>query len=179
VEDIPGVEVVPLYWCVEAMDRAFERVRAAGWNDPVGAYAAIAETLFWIDVVDEQLRQHHRRHYEATLAEQHEDICQMLSGLLFARNRITHEVDEVGYILGAAKRPDTFAAAWTWQTLPPRPGGRQVRLHRHYQETIAGRDAVETLLAVTIFLGTTRNRMWRHYGQEQPDTRDKLTRDHN
>jgi hypothetical protein len=172
VEDIPGLEVVPLDWCVEAMDRGFERVRAAGWNDPVGAYAAVAETLFWIDVVDEQLRQKHRRHYEATLAGQRDDLRQMLSGLLFARNRITHEVDEVGYILAVAKRADTFAASWTWQSLPPRPGGDQAVLHQHYQETIAGRDVVKTLLAVTIFLGTTRNRMWQRYGQEQPDSPD-------
>jgi hypothetical protein len=42
VEKIPGLEVVPLGWCIEAMDRAFERVRSTGWNDPVGAYAAVA-----------------------------------------------------------------------------------------------------------------------------------------
>jgi hypothetical protein len=89
----------------------------------------------------------------------------MLSGLLFARNRITHEVDEVGYLLAEAKQPDGFAAAWTWQSLRPRPGQRQASLHRDYQETIAGRDVVETLLAVTVFLGAARNRMWQHYGE--------------
>jgi hypothetical protein len=165
MEDIPGVEIVPLNWCVEAMDRAFERVRVTGWNDPVGAYAAIAETLFWIDVVDEQLRHKHQPHYEATLADQREDIQVMLSGLIFARNRITHEVDEIGYVIAAAKQLDTFAATWTWQPLPPRPDGRQRARHQHYQETIAGRDVVETLLAVTLFLGITRNRMWQHYRQ--------------
>ena len=68
-----------------------------------------------------------------------------------------------------ATRPDTFGAAWTWQSLAPRPDGRQAVRHQHYQETIAGRDVVETLLAVTMFLGTARNRMWQHYGQEQTD----------
>jgi hypothetical protein len=165
VEDIPGIEVVPLGWCVEAMDRALERVRATGWNDPVGAYAAVAGTLFWIDVVDEHLRHKHLRHYEATLAEQREDVHQILSGLLFARNRITHEVDEVGYVLAAAKQPDSFAATWTWQSLPPRPDERQTALHQLYQETVAGRDVVETLLEVAVFLGTARNRMWQHYGE--------------
>jgi hypothetical protein len=140
--------VVPLGWCIEAMDRAFERVRSTGWNDPVGAYAAVAETMYWIDVVDEQLRKKYRPHYEATLAEQHGDLSRMLRGLLFARNRITHEVDEIGYSAAKAKRPDSFSAAWTWQSLPPRPSERQAALHRDYQETIAGRDVVKTLLTV-------------------------------
>jgi len=44
----------------------------------------------------------------------------MLNGLLLARNRITHEVDQVGYLLATAKGLDGFAANWTWQYLPPR-----------------------------------------------------------
>jgi hypothetical protein len=164
MNNVPGIEVVPLGWCVEAMDRAFERVRAIGWNDPVGAYAAVAETLFWVHVVDEQLKHKHRPHYETTLAEQHQDLCRMLSGLLFARNRMKHEVDEVGYLLAEARRPYGFAAAWTWQPLRPRPGERQASLHREYQDLIAGRDVVETLLTVTVFLSAARNRMWQHYG---------------
>jgi hypothetical protein len=166
VEKTPGLEVVPLGWCIEAMNRAFERVRSTGWNDPVGAYAAVAETLFWIDIVDEQHRKKYRQHYEATLAEQHDDVGRMVCGLLFARNRITHEVDEIGYIIGKTKRPDSFSATWMWQSLPPRPGEKQATLHRDYQETIAGRDVVETLLTVTVFLGAARNRMWQHYREE-------------
>jgi hypothetical protein len=166
VENIPGLEVVPLGWCIEAMYRACERFRSTGWNDPVGGYAAVAETLFWIDVVDEQLKEKYRPHYEATLAAEVDDVGRMLRGLLFARNRITHEVDEIGYIIANAKRPDSFAAAWTWQPLRPRPGERQAALHHDYQETIAGRDVVETLLTVTVFLGAARNRMWQHYREE-------------
>jgi hypothetical protein len=166
MENIRGLEVVPLGWCFEAMYRALERVRSAGWNDPIGAYAAVAETLFWIDAVDEQLKMKHRLHDEATLAGEHDDVARMLRGVLFARNRITHEVDEIGYIIAKAKRPDSFSAAWTWQSLPPRPGKRQATLHSEYQETVAGRDVVETLLTVTIFLGAARNRMWQHYGED-------------
>jgi len=66
VDNIPGAEVVPLGWCVEAKYRAFERVRETGWDDPVGAYASVAETLFWVDVVDEQLKCKYRSHYEST-----------------------------------------------------------------------------------------------------------------
>ncbi|MFI5036671.1 MAG: hypothetical protein ACHQFZ_10760 [Acidimicrobiales bacterium] len=167
MDNIPGVEVVPLGWCVDAMCRALERVRDTGWNDPLGAYASVAETLFWIDVVDEQLKRKHRPHYEATLADQPEDVARMLKGLLFARNRITHEVDEVAYLLATAKGPDGFAANWTWQPLPPRPDERQGALHSDYEAVIAGRDVVDTLLIVTVFLGQARNRMWQSYGNDQ------------
>ena len=166
MDDVPGVEVVPLGWCIEAMYRSFERSRNTGWDDPVGAYAAVAETLFWIDVVDNYLRKNHHTHYEATLADQPEDIARMLAGLLFARNRITHEVDQVGYLLAAAKGPAGFAANWTWQSLPPRPRERQQTLHRDYEAVIAGRDVVGTLLVVTVFLGQVRNRMWQNYRKD-------------
>jgi hypothetical protein len=164
VEHIPGVEIVPLNSCVEAMDRAFERDRALGWNDPVGAYSATAETLFWIDVVDEQLRHNHRRHYEATLADERDDIRATLSGLLFARNRITHEVDEIGYVTAAVRRLDTFAASWTWQSLhpPKRTANTTTRAIRKIHRRAY---LVETLSEVTIFLGGTRNRIWQRYGQ--------------
>ncbi len=168
MDNVPGVEVVPLGWCVDAMYRAFERVREAGWNDPICAFASVAETLFWIDVVDEQLKCKYRSHYEATLAEQAEDVARMLNGLLFARNRITHEVDQVGYLLATAKRPDGFAANWTWQSLPPRPGDRQADRHRDCETVIAGRDVAAPLSTVTMFLGQARNRMWQHYGSQEP-----------
>lgn len=169
MDSIPGLEVVPLGWCVEAMDRSFERVRSTGWNDPVGAYAAIAETLFWIDIVDDQLRTKYPNHYAATLGEQREDVASMLGGLRFARNRITHEVDEIGYVVATAKGPDGFAAVWRWRSLPPRPGERQAILHRDYERAIAGRYVVKTLLTVTVFLGAARNRMWQNYGTNEAD----------
>jgi hypothetical protein len=167
VDNIRGAEVVPLGWCVDAMYRAFERVREAKSNDPIGAYAAVAETLFWIYVVREQLERKYRSHYEATLAEQTEDVARLLNGLMFARNRITHEVDQVGYILATAKGPDGFAANWTWQSLPPRPGDNQGDRHRDYEAVIAGRDVVATLLTTTVFLGQARNRMWQNYRNEE------------
>ena len=44
---------------------------------------------------------------------------QLLDGLKFVRNRITHAVNEVGYISARAKNPSSFEAHWTWQSLPP------------------------------------------------------------
>lgn len=158
---------MPLDWSVEAMYRALERFRSTGWDDPIGAYAAVAETLFWVDVVDEQLNLKHRPHYEMTLAEQPKDFAQMLKGLLFARNRITHEVDQVSYFLAKADGPAGFAAKWTWQSLAPRPGDKQRSLHRAYEAVIVGCDVTETLLAVTVFLGQVKSRMWQGFGGDR------------
>jgi hypothetical protein len=167
VSNVSGIEVVPLDWCVNAMNRAFERAREIGWNDPIGAYASVAETLFWIDVVDEQLRCKYQSHYDATLDKQTEDVAGMLNGLLFARNRITHEVDQVGYILATAMGLHGFAANWTWQSLPPRPGDRQAHRYRDYEAVIAGHDVIATLLATTVFLGQVHHRIWQDHGRTE------------
>ncbi len=113
------------------MLRAFERVRATGWNDVVGQYAAVSETLFWIDIVEAQLREKYSRYYEAALDDQPSDIRPVLNGLLWARNRITHEVDEIRYLMATATSADSFAAEWTWQSLPPRPAVRCQDLDRY------------------------------------------------
>jgi hypothetical protein len=164
--DVPGTEIVPLGWCVEAMQRAVERVRSIGWNDTVGEYAAVAETLYWIDVVEHQLSGNHQVHYEAALADQPGDAAMLLRGLSFARNRITHEVDQVGYVLARAKGSEGFDAHWTWQSLPPRPPGphQQAGLHADYDAALVGKDVVETLLAALTCLGQAMSRMVMSYG---------------
>jgi hypothetical protein len=95
MSQVAGLEIVPLNWCITAMQRALERVRSIGWNDVIGQYAAVAETLFWIDIVEAQLRKRYPQHYKAALDDQSSDVQPLLKGLLWARNRITHEVDEV------------------------------------------------------------------------------------
>jgi hypothetical protein len=171
VSYVSYVEVVPLGWCVDAMYRAFERVRSTGWNDPVGEYAFVSETLFWVSVIDEQLRTKFLPHYETALAEHHEEMVRMLRGLRYARNRITHEVDGVAYVLAEAEGPDGFGANWTWQSLEPRPGERQSALHLDYEALIAGHDVVETLQTVTMFLGQARNSIWQNPRQDSTHPR--------
>lgn len=85
----------------------------------------------------------------------------MLNGLLWVRNRITHEVDEVSYLMATAKSSQGFAAEWTWQPLPPRPVGKYQRPDGHaaYQSTVAGKSVVSTLLDVTVCLGQAMSRI--------------------
>jgi hypothetical protein len=112
-------DVVPLGWCIEAMQRSVERVRSIGWDDVVGQYAAVSETLFWIDIVETQLRVKYSRHYNDALDDQPHDLRPVIRGLLWVRNRITHEVDEIAYLLATPKDAEGFAADWRWRSHPP------------------------------------------------------------
>jgi hypothetical protein len=162
VDDVPGLEVVPLQWAVQAMNRALERVRTVGWNDPVGAFAAIGETLWWVCVVHDHLRNRYKEDYETTLANTLDGVDGLLIGLRFARNRITHGVDEVNYAAATATDPASFRAQWTWKLLEPRESGNNVG-HSQYCGHLAGGDVVETLQRACLFLSTVNNRMWSNY----------------
>jgi len=70
--------------------------------------------------VCEHLTEHYSSDCEATLAEEPGPVQQLLDGLKFVRNRITHEVDEIGCISARAKNPSSFEAHWAWRSLPPR-----------------------------------------------------------
>ena len=167
-------EVVPLNWCVTAMQRAFERARSTGWDDVIGEYAAVAETLYWVHVLHTQLRQKHGRHYDAALDSQPADLRRMLDGLLWVRHRITHEVDQVWYLQGTATSSENFVAEWTWCSLPPRPEvppsrqQKDARGYTAYKSAVAGRDAVKVLLSVVNCLGQAAARMSTAYDQDHP-----------
>ena len=94
----------------------------------------------------------------------------MLRGLLFARNRITHEVDEIGYVIAKANRPDDFSADWTWQSLHHDQANDRhsctATTRRRSQDTTSSRPC-----SVTVFLGAARNRMWQHYREEHLNER--------
>lgn len=163
------MEVVPLGWCIQSMQRAVERVRGTGWNDVIGQYAAVSETLFWIDIVEARLRTKYPQHYEAALNDRPSNLRPLLRGLLWARNRITHEVDEIHYFLAKAKSAHGFEAKWTWQSLPARPAGpyQDPDGHAAYESAVVGRDVVDTLLDVTVCLGQASTRMWMAYGNSR------------
>ena len=161
---------MPLGWCIEAMQRSLERVRGIGWDDVVGQYAAVSETLFWIDIVETQLRVKYSRHYNDALDDQPHDLRPVVRGLLWVRNRITHEVDEIGYLLATPKSAESFAADWRWRSLPPRPKGRfaDPAGQAAYESSLVGKDVVAVLLEVTVCLGQARGRAWMAYDDEHP-----------
>lgn len=159
MDDLPGLELVPLMWSVQAMQRALERVRSAGWNDPVGAFAAIGETLWWIGVIDEQMRTNYPAIYDASLANETSAMPQVLNGLRYIRNRITHAVDQVSYATATATNPRGFNAKWSWMPLPPRADGRQTAAHLEYEAVLASKSVSDTLIQAVIFLAASANRI--------------------
>jgi hypothetical protein len=167
MEPVPGSEVVPLNWSVEAMQRGLERVRTIGWNDPVGAFAALGETLWWIAVVSDQLRARYPAPYAAALGQDGTATSELLTGLRFARNRITHVVDEVNFVAATATNPSGFEARWTWKSLPPRADGHAATGHAAYEHAVAGRTLTETLMPACLFLATFTNNMWMARGVER------------
>jgi hypothetical protein len=152
-------------WSVEAMQRALERVRSIGWNDPRGAFTAMAETLFWICVVDDQLRTRHSAVYDAALAEDRASTERLLWGLRHVRDRITHAVDQIAYMVPTALSTSNFSAVWTWQSLPPWADIHNPDRYHPYQAALAGQNVVDTLLQATIFLGAAANTAWLSYGR--------------
>jgi hypothetical protein len=158
MEGLPGTEAVPLRWSVDAMNAAADRAAKVGWNEPVMAFAATAETLWWIGVVHEQVRDNYPDVYEQVVSEESPSILTLLNGLRYARNRVTHAVDEVRYLEGRALGPDGFGAAWFWQSVPPRVDGRQPDEHDDYEKIVAGKLVQSTLVRALRFLRTAA---WR------------------
>jgi len=159
--DIAGLEVVPLQWSVQAMQRALERVRATGWDDPVGGFAAIGETLWWIGVAGDRLRTQYERSFFNALAEELEGTDRLLAGLRFARNRIGHGVDKVNYVAATATESLSFRATWTWKSMAERPSGNNQGF-AEYQSDVAGKDVVQTLLRASVFLAQVAQRVSDH-----------------
>ena len=157
--DVTGRELVPLNWAISAMSRAFERVRNTDWHDPIGAFAAIGETLWWIGVVRGGLDELYPDAVDSLAAEDERPMAELLDGLQFARNRIGHGVDEVRYVKASALDPSGFAARWTWERMERRPQNSD-RGYDAYQSVVAGGDVVESLLAVTVFLGQVASSKW-------------------
>lgn len=164
-DPVVGFEFVPLDWSVEAMQRALERARSFGWNDPRGAFAVMAETVFWICVVHDQLRTRYSPAYKAAIAEDRAANARLLHGLRHVRDRITHAVDQVAYIEATPLSASDFTAVWTWQPLPPWDDTHNPDRYDDYQAVLAGQNVVDTLLQADIFLAATASTAWRNYGK--------------
>ena len=96
--------------------------------------------------------------YEQVVSEESPSTLTLLNGLRYARNRVTHAVDEARYLEGRVLGPDGFGAAWFWQSVPPRVDGRQPDEHDDYEKIVAGKLVQSTLVRALTFLRTAA---WR------------------
>ena len=156
-----------LAWSITAMSdttKRLSRVRAA---DRPRAFAAIAEAVWWITMVDATLVRHHPDAYDSVMAGQNPAQRQLveetLTGLRFVRNRIGDEADLGEFVepgdtgLGAGEGRVT---GWTWKpvpepvlaSLPPRGQAWEMTRYRAYQAYLAGHPIGKTFGRAAEFL---------------------------
>jgi hypothetical protein len=144
--------------------RRLTRVRSA---DRPRAFAAIAEAVWWVTIVDATLVRHHADAYDSVMTDQtpaqRELIEETLAGLRFVRNQIGNEADLGDFIEpgkndpGAGQRRIT---GWTWKPVPepalavlsPRGQGWEMTRYQAYQAHLAGHGIGETFGRVAAFL---------------------------
>ena len=143
---------------IQAMADATARVNQT--TDPVKAFIAIGESVWWITVVNDTLQT--EPFYKDSLSD-NTFLRDTLAGLRSVRNRIGHEVNLIDYVNLEATRSDQYGdgrvAAWSWKSVPP-PKATQRRYamenHRAYEVTLAGRTVVEGFSRTQMFLELVR-----------------------
>jgi hypothetical protein len=156
-----------LAWSITAMSdttKRLSRVRAA---DRPRAFAAIAEAVWWITMVDATLVRHHPDAYDDVLAGQspaeRQLVEETLAGLRFVRNQIGDEADLAEFIEPGESGHGTERGritGWTWRSvpepplasLPPRGQAWETMRYRAYQARLAGHTMGETFGRAAEFL---------------------------
>jgi hypothetical protein len=158
---VAAAPAVAIDWSVIAMTEAAGRLAVADAWDLHRVAAAVAETVWWVTLVDATLVRYHPRDYERALADK--DVRRRktegtLEGLRYVRNQLGKSVEPDEFV-----RPvigDDGASGWIWRPLPKpglnalAPRARQWELSRYqaYQERLAGRDIARTFTRCTEFL---------------------------
>lgn len=103
---------------IQAMEDATARVNQT--DNPRKAFVAIGEAVWWITIVNDNLRD--RPLYHANLSS-NAGLEDTLAGLSSVRNRIGHEVNLIDYVNLEAVRHDQYGdgriAAWSWKFVVP------------------------------------------------------------
>jgi len=154
---VAAAPAVAIDWSVIAMTEAAGRLAVAGAWDLHRVAAAVAETVWWITLVDATLVRYHLRDYEKALADK--DVRRRktegtLEGLRYVRNQLGKSIDPAEFVRPAA------GGGWVWRPLPEpalealAPRARQWELSRYhaYQERLAERDIARTFARCTDFL---------------------------
>lgn len=134
-----------------ATDRV-NRIHAIGLAE---AFAAIGEAVWWITVVDDNVKARHGKAYRRAERATTPNPTETMRGLRSARNRICHEVEVVDFIApfgSRLDRGDGRISAWAWQSVPPPRAARDLAGHRAYESALAGQNIVYTFGVATGFL---------------------------
>jgi hypothetical protein len=159
---VAAAPAVAIDWSVIAMTEASGRLAVAGAWDLHRLAAAVAETVWWVTLVDATLVRYHPRDYQSALADKEvrrRKTEVTLEGLRYVRNQLGKSVDPAEFVRSAV-RDDGADGGWVWRPLPEpglealAPRARQWELSRYraYQERLAGRDIARTFARCTNFL---------------------------
>lgn len=153
----PPNPTAALDWSVAAMNAATNRVNMVNASGKPEAFAVIGEAVWWITVVDDNLRARYGKAYSQAEKGTTPRPGETMRGLRSARNRICHEVEVVDFIeaIGSrANRGDGRITAWAWRSVPP-PRSRATRDiagHNACEAVLAGQNIVQTFGLATGFL---------------------------
>jgi hypothetical protein len=158
---VAAAPAVAIDWSVTAMNESAGRLAAAGTWDLPRVAAALAETVWWVTLVDATLVRYHLPAYEKALASEsvrQRKTEQTLEGLRYVRNELGRSADPARFVRPAPG--DDRTVAWTWQPLPepdlgalgPRARRWELARYRAYQARLAGRRLARTCGRCTDFL---------------------------
>jgi hypothetical protein len=162
----PGVAID---WSVIAMTEAADRFAWATEWDLTRAIAALAETVWWITLIDATLVRYQPREYERVLASlrpgRRRKTEETLAGLRYVRNQLGGPVGPADLIRPFAEGADAdadgpTAGAWTWNPLPEPDLSRlpdssrdwEMSRYRAYQARLADRDVARVFARCAEFL---------------------------
>jgi hypothetical protein len=159
---VAAAPAVAIDWSVIAMTEASGRLAIAGAWDLHRLAAAVAETVWWVTLVDATLVRYHPRDYESALADKdvrRRKTERTLEGLRYVRNQLGKSVDPAEFVR-PADRDDDAGGGWVWRPLTEpglevlAPRARQWELSRYhaYQGRLAERDIARTFARCTEFL---------------------------
>jgi hypothetical protein len=156
----PAAGASALAWSITAMSDTTGRLSRVRTADRPRAFAAIAEAVWWITMVDATLVRHHPDAYDSVMAGQNPSQRQLveetLTGLRFIRNRIGDEADLAEFVAAGEGR----ITGWTWKPVPepalaslsPRGQEWEMTRYRAYQTYLVGHAIGETFGRATEFL---------------------------
>jgi endogenous inhibitor of DNA gyrase (YacG/DUF329 family) len=156
----PAAGESALAWSITAMSDTTGRLSRVRTADRPRAFAAIAEAVWWITMVDATLVRHHPDAYDSVMTGQNPSQRQLveetLTGLRFIRNRIGDEADLAEFVAAGEGR----ITGWTWKPVPepalaslsPRGQEWEMTQYRAYQAYLAGHAIGETFGRATEFL---------------------------
>jgi hypothetical protein len=114
--------------------------------DPESMFAATAEALMWVVMLDDWYGRDHPEDYQQLKTE----MGSLLSGLRWARNRTLHDFALLtGFVRGRRKVHDTIHPGWQYRDVLPAADPKFDRGARQYDGRVAGRPLLEPITEMT------------------------------